>query len=165
MPEAKGSVPALQKSAGVLLPNIASEIKARVFVPAPGLCPGQALRAVLLCIDVFVLEMSSHQGLALMICHGPATSRRLGGLLAPAKQSLIKALVLPLRGHTFVSSFALHRGECSESLSGWGRGGDRRMEYLEKKEKSLIPVENTQQQHRHTHIREGAKRMGLGRLY
>lgn len=90
-----------------------------------------------------------------MICHGPAKSRRLGGLVAPAKQSLINVLILPLRGHTYGSSFALHRGKCSESLSGRGRGGDRRTKYLEKKEKPLIPVEITQQQHRHhviTHV-------------
>lgn len=132
---------------------------------------GQALKAVLVCIDVFMLEMSSQLGLTLMICHGAAKSRRLGGLLAPAKQSLINALILPLRGHTFVSSFAFHRSECSESLSDWGRGGDRRTKYLEKKENPLIPMESTQQQHRHhviTHMhthQRGGQENGLGRLH
>lgn len=73
MLEAKGSVPALQNPAGVLLLNTTHEIKNTVHTsPSPSATPiptpicaqdhiwSQALIAVLIFIKVFILEISSN---------------------------------------------------------------------------------------------------------
>lgn len=71
MLEAKGSVPALQNPAGVLLLNTTHEIKDTVHTPLSAtptptpICAqdhiwSQALIAVLIFIKVFILEISSN---------------------------------------------------------------------------------------------------------